>query len=132
MCDIVRQWSNWKVIIMTTYYYAIYGGDYYGFYEQHKSNTMKNALAGLRKALMEKGEDAGVIATESLPRKAMSGKPKGYVGVINRGFGKKKSVVTINGHKIPYPKEEFFYYGKGKRKGQIVMSDGSLRPYDRK
>ena len=117
---------------MTTYYYALYDDNYYGFHYHHSARSLKNALAGLRKLMIEKGfDEAGVIATEKIPNGPMTRNPKGYVGMMNERFGRGKITVTApNGRKVKVPNTEYIWFGKGKKKGQMVMSDGSLRPYE--
>ena len=102
---------------MTTYYYALYDDNYNDYYEQRTSRTMKNALAGLRQVLSDQGY-SGVITTKRIPEKPMEKNPNGYLGrMVRKDYARSKR---------PY----YIWYAKGKKKGQMVMSDGSLRPYE--
>lgn len=115
---------------MTTYYYALYDDNYYGFYNHHSARSLKNALAGLRKLMYSETENAGVIATEKIPNGQMSRNPKGYVGLMN-SRSRVKGHKIHNGRRVPvFAGDVYVWFGKGKKKGQMVMSDGSLRPYE--
>lgn len=115
-----------------TYYYAIYYDDYMGIGQQHRASSMKNALAGLRKLLSSDNQDGGLIATSPLPvGKVLTSNRgiKGYVGSMDAHIGKRKVTINFNGKKIKTPGTDYIWYGKGKRKGQLVMSDGTLRAW---
>ncbi len=112
-----------------TYYYAIYLDDYMGIGKVHKASTMKNALAGLRKLLSSEHQDAGLIATSELPvGKVLSSnrQVKGYMGSMTAHVGKRYHNYNHNGRSIKIPGTDYLWLGKGKRKVQLVMSDGSL------
>lgn len=115
-----------------SYYYAIYYDDYLGIGKVHKATTMKNALAGLRKLLSSNNQDAGLIATSELPMgKVLASNRgiKGYVGSMNAHVGKRYHNYNHNGRSIKIPGTDYLWLGKGKRKVQLVMSDGSLREW---
>lgn len=104
------------------YYFAIYD-DYYGIKDQHESSSMKNALAGLRRLLRNTtGAEAGIITTVRMQHgnHYTSGRnPKGYVGTMNVRARMRAT-------------DDYVWFAKGKRKGQSVMSDGTLRAISKK
>lgn len=65
-----------------TYYYALFSGSAEWVYNVHKSATKKNALAGLRRELINSGADAGMLF-DSPPPAQITRTPKSLIGVVN-------------------------------------------------
>ena len=109
-----------------TYYYAPYVDEYNGFATPRRSETLKNALKGLRKYIQERHCESGLIMTVSKFPKPYDRSMKNVVGTIYVKTGK-KITFDFNGKKVAGYLDDYYYIPKGKRKGKFVMSDGSLR-----
>ena len=115
-----------------TYYYAPYIDEYVGFGKLRRSATLKNALKGLRSYISETRCESGVILnTEDLPSPS-NRRPKNLVGTIQVRISNRKINIKLpNGKTVQTYGEYFYYIPKGKRKGMMVMSDGSLKSVNR-
>lgn len=65
-----------------TYYYALFSESLGWTYNVHRSATKKNALAGLRKELINSSADAGMLF-DSPPPTQLTRTPKSLIGVVN-------------------------------------------------
>lgn len=117
-----------------TYYYALYENDYYGFQYAGKSETLKNALKGLRNALRDSAGTAtgAVFDSPKIPERPMSRPSKNFVGSMIVAFGEKKTGITVAGRKTMIPESIYIWTQKGKRTRSLVKSDGSLTPFKKR
>lgn len=110
-----------------TYYYAPYVDEYVGFSEVRRSETLKNALKGLRNQMSKRRCEAGAIFnTPDIPERPTI-RTKNLVGFVYTGIGK-KTTIKFNGKKVPTYEDVYYYVPKkGNALGKKIMSDGSLR-----
>ena len=110
------------------YYYAPYIGDVTGYGKLRRSETLKNARKGLRKWIFNLNCESGVILNSNDIPTSDNRLPKNLVGYMYVRVSKKKVSVNLpNGKTVQSFRDDYYYVPKGKRKGKLVMSDGSLK-----
>lgn len=116
-----------------TYYYVLYLDDYAEFDTPRKSESLKNALKGLRRRLLESTAESGCIFnTPSIPNH-LKRTPKNLVGnMYVRTSDRIIKLKLPNGRIIETYTDDCYYYSKKARKEYKVMSDGTLRAISRK
>lgn len=110
-----------------TYYYAIYYDDYSGITKKGSSQTLQNAIKGLRKAMKDSSSITGYIFDSAKIPDFYTRTPKNLIGSMHEMMGKKKKV-KVYGREITVFDNEYVWIPKGMRKEYKVLSDGRLIP----